>query len=345
MAWRLQSNKDIGMNMREEPLVGVLTPVYNGEDYLAECIESVLAQTYQHFEYLIVNNCSTDRTLEIALGYAKKDARIKVQTNEKFVGVIENHNIAFNSLSPAARYCKVVSADDTIFPDCVARMVELAEAHPSVGMVGSYQQSGRVIRWQGFPYPKPVIAGRELCRQILLGGDPSFGFGTPTSLLYRADMIRKAGHFYPNASPHADTSACFNVLKDADFGMVYQVLCWERTHEQTQSSKSADMNRYSSAYLNDVIEYGPAYLEKAECERLLRKTLHQYHEFLAVNIFESRGKEFWSYHKSRLRELGYPLNTFVLIKAGVSNFLQEILNPEQAVRKLWKRWFHRNGVH
>ena len=47
----------------DEPLVSVVTPVYNGDKYLADCVESVLKQTYQNWEYVIVNNCSTDRTL------------------------------------------------------------------------------------------------------------------------------------------------------------------------------------------------------------------------------------------------------------------------------------------
>lgn len=333
------------MNTQEEPLVGVVTPVYNGEDYLAECIESVLAQTYQHFEYLIVNNCSTDRSLDIALSYAKKDPRIRVQTNKNFVGVIENHNIAFNLISPAAKYCKVVSADDTIFPDCLKRMVELAEAHPSVSMVCAYMQSGKTVKCLGFPYPKAVMTGREICRRIFLVGDPTFGFGSPTSLLYRADVVRKTRRFYPNASPHADTSACFNVLKDTDFGFVYQVLCWERTHEQTQSSKSAEMNRYSSAYLNDVIQYGPAYLNQEEHAHALRETLRGYHEFLAVNLFKSRGKEFWAYHESRLEELGYPLRTSTLLKAGMMKVLREALNPGQAARKFRKQFFGHHGIH
>ena len=59
--------------MHGQPLVSVLTPVYNGEDFLEECIESVLSQTYQNWEYLIVNNCSKDRTLEIALKYREKE--------------------------------------------------------------------------------------------------------------------------------------------------------------------------------------------------------------------------------------------------------------------------------
>ena len=66
------------MSTRNEPLVSVVTPVYNGADFLEECIESVLKQTYGNFEYLIVNNCSKDRTLDIALSYAQKDSRIRV---------------------------------------------------------------------------------------------------------------------------------------------------------------------------------------------------------------------------------------------------------------------------
>src|SRR5438093_8149037 len=58
-----------------QPLVSVVTPIYNGEKYLAECIESVLAQTYQNWEYVIVNDCSTDRSLDIAQYYTHKIGR------------------------------------------------------------------------------------------------------------------------------------------------------------------------------------------------------------------------------------------------------------------------------
>src|SRR5262245_33269523 len=128
-----------------DPLVSVATPVYNGGKYLAECIESVLAQTYQNWDYVIVNNCSTDKTLDIAQTYARKDKRIRVVSNYQFVGVIENHNIAFQNISQESKYCKVVSADDWLNPECLNKMVELAEAHPSVGIVGSYQRTSTNI--------------------------------------------------------------------------------------------------------------------------------------------------------------------------------------------------------
>src|SRR5215467_2931744 len=151
------------VSIESEPLVTVLTPVYNMGSFLAECIESVLGQSYKNFEYIIVNNCSTDNSLDVALSYAKKEFRIQVHNNEKFVGVMENHNLAFSKMSPAAKYCKMVSADDVIFEDCLKRLVECAEANPSVGIVGCYQLSGTRVRWQGFEYPRTMIPGREIC--------------------------------------------------------------------------------------------------------------------------------------------------------------------------------------
>jgi len=322
----------------EQPLVGVLTPVYNGADFLVQCIESVLGQTYKNYEYIIVNNCSTDRSLEVALDYAKKDERIRVHNNQDFVGVIENHNIAFGLISPAAKYCKVVSADDFLFPDYLSRTIAVAEANPCVGIIGSYQLSGAYIRWQGFDYPGAVIPGRELCRRIFLGNDPTFGFGTPTSLTYRADLVRKSKAFYPNPSPHADTSACFKCLSECDFGFVHQVMSYERKHDATQSSASARLERYASAYLNDLQQYGPSYLDQAELDRLIEKALRQYYNFLAVEyILGFRGKDFWNYHQERFAELGHPLSRMLLLKSAVTHLGRELLNPARAMKKLAKR--------
>src|SRR5918997_9141 len=148
------------------PLVSVATPVYNGEKYLAECIESVLAQTYQNWEYVVVNNCSTDRTMEIAQVYARKETRIRIHNNQEFVSALQNHNTAFRQISPASKYCKVVHADDWLFPDCISQMVKVA----------------------GLPYPSTVVPGREICRSTLLRRQ--YVFGSPTSVLFRSDLIR-----------------------------------------------------------------------------------------------------------------------------------------------------------
>jgi glycosyltransferase involved in cell wall biosynthesis len=319
----------------EQPFVSVLTPVFNGADYIAECIESVLAQSYRNFEYIIVNNCSKDRTLQIANEYAKKDERIRVHDNIEFVDVIANHNIAFGLVCDNAKYCKVVSADDFISAICLERLIDCAESNISAGIIGCYQLSGSEVRWQGFDYPTALFNGRELCRRVLLEGKPDFGFGTPTSLLYRADLIRQSAKFYPNSSPHADTSACFRDLQRWDFGFVYEVLSYERKHSETQTTASQKMNRYSSAYIHDLMEYGPAYLKKSELDRLLKRELDAYRRFLAVNrIVGSQGQKFWEYHKSRLQELGFPLKGLWLMRALAQTAVREITNPQQAMRKL-----------
>ena len=173
------------MKPEEQPLVSVLTPVYNGEKHIAECIESVLGQTYQNWEYCIVNNCSQDRTLEIAMRYAQRDKRVRIHNNTEFVGCDANGNIALQQMSSESKYCKVVHADDWLFPECIMKMVEVAEANPKVAIVCSYGLRNEYVSWDGLPYPSTVRPGREICRNTLLGGP--YVFGSPTSMLVRSD--------------------------------------------------------------------------------------------------------------------------------------------------------------
>jgi glycosyltransferase involved in cell wall biosynthesis len=327
------------MDVHERPLISVVTPVYNGESYLAECIESVLAQTYSNWEYIIVNNCSTDRSLEIALEYAKKDNRIRVHNNRDFVGVIANHNLAFGLIAADSKYCKVVSADDWLFPECVAKMVSLAEANPSVGIVGSYQLSGGGsdwrqwrVRWAELPYPSIVIPGHEICRLQLLGGP--YVFGTPTSTLYRSNLIQGRDSFYPNSTPEADTSACYKCLQDTDFGFVHQVLSYERVHENTISRTSRDRNAYLPSKINDLLTYGSSCMTPLEVESRLKALLDEYYGFLAISAVNLRGREFWTYHKGRLREFGYPLDGLRLCKAISMKLMDLLFNPKETIEVL-----------
>src|ERR1044071_508009 len=137
--------------MPEQPLVSVVTPFYNTDDYLAEAIESVLAQTYKNFEYILVNNCSTDNSRAIAERYAALDPRIRLVHNERLVPQLENYNGALRRIAPESRYFKMVQADDSIFPRCLEDMVAVAEAHPSVAVVSSYRKVQNGVGPSGLP--------------------------------------------------------------------------------------------------------------------------------------------------------------------------------------------------
>jgi len=321
------------MNRSTEPLVSVVTPVYNGADFFVECIDSILTQTYQNFEYIIVNNCSTDRTLEIALDYAKRDRRIQVHTNSEFVGVMENHNIALNLISPQAKYCKVVCADDFIFAECLAKMVELAENNPSVTMVGSYSLAGKKVMHSGLEYERRIVNGREICRATLLGGP--YVFGSPTTLLYRADVVRKTKCFFPGSSPHSDTAACYKWLEDSDFGFVHQVLSYTRIHAGSETSRSIKVGTLHLSKVDDVARFGPRYLDRVELKCRLAQTTTEYYRALVPSLFvQLRNREFWQRQSDALQEIGLRFSRVKLIKALVVKALRLLLDPRKVVRKI-----------
>jgi len=317
------------------PLVSVVTPVYNGEPYLRECIESIRAQTYPNWDYTIVNNCSEDRTREIAEEYAAHDPRIRVHNNARFVRQIANHNIAVRQISPASKYCKIVAADDWLFPDCLSRMVALAEANPSVGIVSAYGLMGDTVAWSGLPFPSSCISGRQVCREKLLGGP--YVFGAPTSVLYRADLVRDRPAFFNESNLHADTEVCFELLKTHDFGFVHQVLTFTRTQDGSLNSFSKDINSNLPASVHYLLKYGPDYLTPGELDERVTLRLRQYYAFLGASVLQRRERSFWDFHKNKLRDLGLPLNHWRLGRVVAMRLLDLIMNPKQAVESLWRR--------
>jgi glycosyltransferase involved in cell wall biosynthesis len=120
------------MNRTHQPMVSVVVPAHNEAQNISECIESVLAQTHQNWECIILDNCSTDGTGEIAHQYAARDPRIHVRENKELLRAVANFNSALRQISGESKYCKIVFADDWIFPECLERMVAVAEEQPSV---------------------------------------------------------------------------------------------------------------------------------------------------------------------------------------------------------------------
>jgi len=320
---------------KSDPLVSVVTPVFNGEKYLVDCIESILAQTYDNLEYTIVNNCSTDRTLEIAQRYAKEDRRIKIVNNSKFVDLIQNHNIAFNLISKGSKYCKLVSADDWIYPECISKLVELAEDNPAVGIVGSYCIRAHGVRFPGLPVGASVFSGRQVCRNFLLGSIDVFGL--PTTVLYRSTLVRSSDTFFPTSRPSADIDACLVHLQSCDFGFVHQILAFERIHDEAISTYLWDLNSFFVDRLEFVSDYGHIYLTKSEMNDRLEELSTLYYNFLAECYLKVWEPKFWTYHKQRMAKIGYSFYSVRLGKAVLRKIGDLLLNPKQTSEKVVKR--------
>lgn len=318
------------------PFVSVITPCYNGADFIAECIESVLAQSFGNFEYILVNNCSKDNTLQIMHQYAAKDSRIKVHDNTEFLDVMVNHNHAMSLMSPDSKHCKCVSADDWIFPDCLRQMVELAEHNPSVGVVGSYSIEGSRVLFEGLEYHQKVVNGHQICRDTLLGKMP-YVFGAPTTLLYRADLIRSAKEFFPYAkgNPHADMSAVYQALQHSDFGFVHQVLSYTRVHAASETSSSFKFGRINRALLADMARFGPLYLTPEELKLHLGIATDKYYTWLVAALLEnSFDKEFLEMQRASLRAMEFELSTSRIVRAGVQRAIEFLENPATISRKV-----------
>jgi glycosyltransferase involved in cell wall biosynthesis len=318
--------------MQEESFVSIVTPVYNGAAYLAEAIQSILDQSFSNWEYIIVNNCSTDETLQVADAYARLDSRIRVVTNDAFVNAEENHNNAFRQISARADFCKVLSADDWLLPHCVETMVRFAGANPSVGIIGSYQQSGNNIKWKGLPQNISVLSGRDACRLGLL--QDIHVFGNPTSSLYRADLVRRSGSFFPHSEPHADTSACYAHLHDCNFGFIHEILSVERIHSGQISCNVKKIHAGTVAQFEILIQYGPRYLKAAELNARLQETMAIYYRWLGGCLLKMKGREFWRYHRAKFESLNCPINWRRVCFSAFRELASELKCPAAAFRKL-----------
>lgn len=313
------------------PLVSVLTPVFNGESYIAECIESVLRQTYSNWEYVIVNNRSTDRTLDIAQHYARRDPRIRVHPNERFVGAIANHNIAVSLMSPDSKYCKILNADDWLFPECLTRMVEVAEAYPNVGIVSSYRLEDRFVRCDGLPYPSTCLPGREVGRLSLL--DDVHVFGSMSTFLIRADLVCSRTPFFNVAHVYADTEACFRVLQYCDFGFVHQVLSFSRVHQKQVTCFANEYQLSTLAKLTYLQSFGAFYLSPPEQRTELARALDQFYRTQGKALLELRGSEFLRYHRRLFTELGFSYSWYRVVKGCCLEVLRIATVPFRIVAR------------
>lgn len=317
-----------------QPLVSVVVPVYNGAEYLVDCIDSILAQTHRNWDCVIVNNCSTDDSAGIACRYAAQDSRIRVHENQQFLRAVPNHNVGLRQISAASKYCKIVFADDWIFPECLERMVAIGEQHPSVGIVGAYGLQGRQVMWAGLPFPSTLVPGREICRKLYL--EDLYVFGTGTSLLYRASLVRNRDPFYNESNLHADSEVCLALLRTCDFGFINQVLTFTRVRTGSLASFTNEINTLIAGRLHDLVTYGPDYLTPQEFQSCLDRQLSEYYGFLARGLRWRRDKKFWDYHKRKLIDAGVGFDSFRLAKAFLAKVASAVFNPKDTIEKLLK---------
>jgi len=273
-----------------------------------------LCQTYQNWEYILVDNCSTDGSSEIAANYAFRfPEKIRLVRTGSFLSQVQNYNFALSCISAHSKYCKMVQADDWLFPDCVRSMVEVGESHPTVGIVAAYQLLGDHVELDGLPYPSHAVPGREIGRRYFLRRE--YLHGSPTSLLLRCELIRSRRPFYEERRwPLEDAHAFFDLLTTWDYGFVHQVLTFTRRDNESIISHFRRFNFELLARFTLVAAHARDYLCEEEYRDCLRDAELPYFQCLAWSALRGRSREFWEFHRDGLASVNYSLDWRLLGK-------------------------------
>lgn len=224
-------------------LVSVLMTAFNREKYIAEAIESVLNSSYRDFELIIVDDCSTDKTVEIAKKFEALDHRIKVFINEKNLGDYPNRNRAASYAK--GKYIKYVDSDDKIYKYGLRILVETMEQFPNSNIgfatmpmldkIGSYPLELNVIESNRFHFINKI--------GIFSNG--------PLSAIIRKDFFIKMGGFSSERMV-SDFKFWLDSSLQGNIVLIQDGIVWNRVHS---GQELRDVENYQARYFQIELEH------------------------------------------------------------------------------------------
>jgi glycosyltransferase involved in cell wall biosynthesis len=286
------------------PIVSVVTPFYNSDDTLDRCIGSVLSQSCADFEYVLADNCSNDRSPDIARYHEQRDSRVRYLRFEDHLPKASNYNRALRMISNVTRYCKIVQADDYLFPECLEQMLAAWLRNHNVGIVGGRRVAGELIDPPSAQIFPEVSSGREICRRYLQG--EVYPFGSPTSVMFRADLVRSLRHdFFDGRMYFDDVDVVLNLLRGTDFAFCDEVLTYTQRDATSTFGRVMD---YSPHLLNRYVmlrRWGADFFSAEELIHLLDEVAQEYYEDLFRAARRIDRVELFKFHRTVLAGAGF----------------------------------------
>ena len=234
--------------MNITPKISLIMSVYNGEDYLAETIESVIKQTFKEWEFIIINDCSNDKTSEILDKYSLIDSRIKVHTNETNLRLPSSLNKALSIAE--GKYIARMDADDICLPDRLQKQYDFMEANPNVDL-----SSCRFLTLKNGVYSSGGCGGKgdsESIKALLLVTNPILHPG----IIAKAEVIKELC-YDKNFTCTEDMELWTRfVLNGKRVEILSEYLMIYRLHDKQITETTLDKQR------NEVIKIQKTYLSK-----------------------------------------------------------------------------------
>jgi glycosyltransferase involved in cell wall biosynthesis len=230
------------------PKISVLIPTYNYGRFLAEAIESVLAQDFQDFELLIVDDGSADNTAEVARPFCSRDARVQFAVNAVNLGMANNWNHCLHQAR--GEYIKFLFGDDKLFHrQALSKMLALLLAHPSAVLAASAraildEKSKAVDVYRDLA--EGCHDGRKIITAYLMENGKNL-VGEPSAVLFRKADARRG--FDPKYGQITDVEMWLNMLEKGNLAYTREPLCAFRCHpsQQTERNTASGLARLEHA--------------------------------------------------------------------------------------------------
>jgi glycosyltransferase involved in cell wall biosynthesis len=226
--------------------VDVIVPCYNYSHYLRQCVESVLAQSHGDFRVLIIDDCSSDNTEEVARGLVAQDRRVAYRRHESNRGHIATYN---EGIEWAAKdYVLLLSADDLLTPGALERAVRLLDENPKVGMV----HGDAIVFSSDRPLPEPravsnpwgyeIIEGSDQIKRTVVEGHNLIA--TPT-VVARSSIQKRVGGYQVELPHTGDMEMWLRLALHGSVGYIEADQAYYRKH-------SSNMHRqYNNSHIKD----------------------------------------------------------------------------------------------
>lgn len=233
------------IELNEDTIISVLMPVYNPGSYLRGAIDSILNQTFSDFEFLIINDGSTDESLDIIASYS--DPRIKVINNQKNLGLSPSLNRA--AMMARGKYLARMDADDVTLPDRFQRQVSYLEKHSEVGVLGG---SIRIIDERGdmllqvppVPYEPIAVQWEMLFRNPMIH---------PT-IMMRRGLYQQVGGYASARILSEDYDLWRRLIKITQLANLREVIHYYRMHPgSVTATRLSEQKRMSNKVTQKVI--------------------------------------------------------------------------------------------
>ena len=246
---------------KNNPLVSIMIPVFNRQDYVGEAITSVLRQTYQNFELIVHDDASTDASLAVIKSF--HDPRLRIIHTSKNHGMLGGWNYLLQK--GQGKYIKQMGSDDLLAPDCIARELAILEQYPGVSLVTCQRQvigrAGEHLFTYQFGQHSQLVSGTEHAHWILTNLREN-KIGEPCAVLFRRSLVglprrseAKAGLFDPQFSQFADFEYWIRLLQFGDLYYLHTPLVYFRQHPDSNTSAAISDGRFITEIFALIVKY------------------------------------------------------------------------------------------